>query len=228
MEEPGCPYCEHIVELEEPFCPQCKGDLRGIKREEPTQPDTEQKKPIRSRIIAGISLLLVLLLAAGYFSWKYFAPEGLAAQVNGEKIYWSEVERKLESLKKMFAPGEKIDFGSPEAQTMLADFRNRILDSLIQEKILLAEVARGNWSVTAKEVEQRIGELKKERQLPDKDFEELLKNHGMTIEELKQRIGREMLIEKAAESGMKETGLTREQWFERVLSLAKVEVFNPK
>ncbi len=228
MEEARCPYCEHIVESEEPFCPQCKGDLKDIKRAEETQPKTEKKKTAKTVIIAGICLLLVVLITAGYFLWGYFGQAGVAALVNGEKIYWSEVERKLEPFKKMLAPGEKIDFDSPEARAHLNNLRNRILDSLIQEKILMAEVARGNWSVSAKEVEERISELKKERQIPDQAFEELLKNHGMTLEVFKQRLERELLIEKAATSGAKEAGITREQWLESILSLAKVEVFTPK
>lgn len=231
MKEGKCPYCEQEVELDDEFCPECKGNLKDVEREAETPPGADQERPAGKRtwLIIVVALLgLAGLVSAGYFGWKVFAREEVAARVNEEKIYWKEVEQKLESFKNMFGQGEKADFSSPEGKKTLADLRNRILDSLIQEKILLAEVARGKLTVSAQEVEERINGLKKERGLSDKSLGELLQNHGLTMEDFKQRTQREMLVEKTMENGAKEAGLTKEAWIERVFSLANVEVFPPK
>ncbi|MDZ4165965.1 MAG: SurA N-terminal domain-containing protein [Smithellaceae bacterium] len=231
MEEEKCPYCEHEVGIDDEFCPECKGSLKDIGKGAEIQPQAAQERPAGKRtwLVIGIALLgLAGLISAGYFTWKSFAQKDVAARVNEEKIYWREVDQKLESFQKMFGQGEKPDMKSPEGKKMLDDLRNRILDSLIQEKILMAEVTRGNWSVTAEEVDQRISNLKNDRKLSDKDLDGLLQNHGLTMEDFKQRTQREMLIEKAMENGVKETGLTREAWLEKVFSLANVEVFPPQ
>jgi parvulin-like peptidyl-prolyl isomerase len=167
----------------------------------------------------------MLLVGGGYFAWRYHPQSDLAALVGGEKIYWSEIDGKLQSLKGMILRDMNVDIDSPQAGQLVADLKKRILDALIQEKILLAEATRAGAKVTPEEVTARVAAIQKERALTDEAFAELLKSHGLTLEALRERVGRELLIEQAIDAGIKETRLSREEWLERVFSVARVEVF---
>lgn len=227
----NCPYCGHDAGPEEEFCPECKGNLTNLERMDQRPPEARQA-PRTGRRTALLVLVVLLGLAglavAGYFFWQHRDQQDVAARVNDEKIYWRDVDAKLESFRKMLLAGDKTDFQSPEGKQLLQDLRNRILDSLIQEKILMNEVTRSHVSVSAEEVAERLAGVKKARGLTDQSFEELLQNHGLTMEDFKKRTQRELLVEKAMEKGARETGLTKDAWLERVFSLANVQVLSPK
>jgi parvulin-like peptidyl-prolyl isomerase len=149
--------------------------------------------------------------------------DSTAAIVNGEKISLAEVDQKLEVYRKMSAKGGQKDSSGPGGKAVEAETRMQILQTLIQEKILVTEAAKEKITATPQEIADRISAVKKDLNFSDQDFDGFLQNHGMTLEGFEKRIEKDLLIEKLIEKGTKERGLTRDAWLAGLLKRAKVE-----
>ncbi len=147
-----------------------------------------------------------------------------AAIVNGVKISTAEVDQKLEVFKKMSGQGGKMDSSSPAGKEAMAQMRMQILDTLIQEKILVTEAAREKITVSPQEIADRIATIKKGMNLSDKDFEGFLKNHGMSLDNFEKRMEKDVLITKLIAKGTQEKGMTKDAWFNELNARAKVEI----
>ena len=141
------------------------------------------------------------------------------------KISAAEVNQKLEAYKKIYGQGGKMDFSSPEGKKTLDEMRKQIVQILIQERILLTEAVKEGVTVSPQEIADRIASIKKGLNLSDKEFEDFLKNHAMSMANFEKRIERELLINKLIEKGTQEKGLKKEAWINALIERAKVEVF---
>ena len=90
-------------------------------------------------MVGGAALLLFTGLVPNPFKGGM---SGVAAVVNGEKIFQADVDQKLEVYKKVYGQSAKTDFSSPEGKTALADMKRQVLNAMIQEKILVTEAAK--------------------------------------------------------------------------------------
>lgn len=110
------------------------------------------------------------------------------ATVNGSRIYLDEYKTKLDQKKAMlpakFFPG---DSGYVER------LEEEVLDSMITEKIMILRAQELNLEVDSRELEVKVGEIKKEY---GEGFANLLAREKMTYDQWKDDIRKEMLIEK--------------------------------
>jgi len=102
--------------------------------------------------------------------------------------------------------------------------RMQILNSMIQDKILVTEAAKEKITVPPQEIADKIGAVKKSLNLSDQAFEAFLKNHAMTLASFEKRIEKDLLISKLVSKGMQEKGLTKDAWIGELNSRAKVEI----
>jgi hypothetical protein len=165
-----------------------------------------------------------LLLFTGIVSNPFKGGASVAAIVNGEKISMGDVDQKLEVYKKIYGQSAKTDFNSPEGKTALADMKRQVLNAMIQEKILVTEAAKEKIVISPQEIKEKISGIKKAMNLSDKDFEEFLKGHAMSIANFEKRVEKEALITRLITKGTQEKGLTKDEWVKALNDRAKVEV----
>jgi hypothetical protein len=232
MENSQCPYCEAPLGNGVTICGECGKELEALPApaEQPSTPVTEARSSGKN-IYAILAVFLVvvggaaLLLFTGTVSNPFKGGGSAAAIVNGEKISQVEVDQKLEVYKKIYGQSAKTDFNSPEGKTALADMKRQVLDAMIQEKILVTEAAKENIAVSPQEIKEKISSIKKAMNLSDKDFEEFLKGHAMSIANFEKRVEKEALITRLIAKGTQEKGLAKEAWVKTLNDRAKVEVF---
>jgi parvulin-like peptidyl-prolyl isomerase len=232
MENNKCPHCESPVGNGVTICGECGKELdAGQELSEQTSAPEPEARPSGKKIYAILALFLVvvggaaLLLFAGIVPNPFKGGTSVAATVNGEKIYQQDVDQKLEVYKKIYGQSSKTDFTSPEGKTALADMKKQVLNAMIQEKILVTEAAKENIAISPQEIKEKISSIKKAMNLSDKDFEEFLKGHAMSIANFEKRVEKEALITKLIAKGTQEKGLTKDAWVKTLNDRAKVEVF---
>jgi hypothetical protein len=226
MENLECPQCGSPLANGIAVCGTCG---REVKNDESSLPPAE-KRPDRKKVYAILVILLVILGGAALLIFTGLLPNPIkgsktAAMVNGEKISIAEIDQKIDLHKKMLGKSSGSDFASSEGKAAEANMRRQILDTLIQEKILLTEATREKITVSPGEIADQIAAIKKKMNFSDKDFESFLKSHATMSVSLEKRIEKDILISKLIAKGMKEKGLTQDDLISEINNRAKVEVF---
>jgi hypothetical protein len=233
MENYKCPHCEAPLGNGVTVCGECGQELDAVQEltavqtEQPLAPEARQSG---NKIYAILAVFLVvvggaaLLLFTGMVPNPFKGGASVAAIVNGEKISQGDVDQKLEVYKKIYGQSAKTDFNSPEGKTALADMKIQVLNAMIQEKILVTEAAKEKIVVSPQEIKEKISGIKKAMNLSDKDFEEFLKGHAMSIANFEKRVEKEALITRLIVKGTQEKGLTKDAWVKVMNDRAKVEV----
>ncbi len=139
------------------------------------------------------SSAFIILLFLTVFSPVYAEPQLLdrvAAVVNGEVITESEMDTYLRPIYQQLQaepqPREAVE-------EKLRDIRNKLLNQLIEDKLVYQEASKLNIQVDPAEVENEVEQMK--RQTPkDKDFDEILEMQGLSMKDLKERVKRQIMI----------------------------------
>ena len=140
-----------------------------------------------ARILGVVAVVLALaFVATGCSSNK-----GVAAKVNGEKIMIAAVNEQVDQIKKQYP----TMFTGTDGEGRLLDYKQRVLDNLIN-KALVEQAAKGEGvNVTDADVQARLKALKD--QFKDKGaFQQALTSAGMTEATLAQNLREQMVREK--------------------------------
>lgn len=229
MEKLECPHCGSPLGRGVAVCGECGKEVSDEGKPMPEGPLPQEEKRGSKNIYAILAVFLVVVGGAALLMYSGLLPNPVkggstAAIVNGEKISTAEVDRKLEVYKKMYGHSGKLDSSSPEGKATLADMRRQILQTLIQDKVLVTEAVKEKITVSPQEISERIAAIKKGMKLSDKDFEDFLKNHAMSIANFEKRIENEFLIARLIAKGAQEKGLTKDAWVNELNARAKVEI----
>ncbi len=111
------------------------------------------------------------------------------ATVNGEPILKSEFDRRVKSVTDQFGS----IFTGDEGKEKLKDFKENVLDQLINEKLLLQEAKKKKIHVTEKEIEDGIAEVKSRFKTED-EFKEELKKQNLTERGFKSHIKEQIMV----------------------------------
>ncbi len=140
----------------------------------------------------------VLVILAGHNgvsrTWAQNAQlvDGIAAIVDDEIITITEVREAMapeaEQLAKQFT-------GLARDERLKALFK-QTLTSLVNAQLQLARARHLNLRVTEDDVNQQIDTLKKENQVADEQFLQLLKTRGLTLETYKKQVQEGLLVSK--------------------------------
>jgi len=140
----------------------------------------------------GVSFLFLIILSIPAKSQQLV--DRIIATVDGKIITEKELEKEiLWNQKEWGLDKEKIS-------------KKEILESMIEEKLLLMEAEKRKITVTEKEVEGAFE--KKEKQLSLEKLEEILKERETSLEEFKERLKKEILLQKLIAEKMR--GIDRE------------------
>jgi peptidyl-prolyl cis-trans isomerase SurA len=149
-------------------------------------------------MLAGF-LLSPLASAAETLDW-------IVAVVNNDVILNSELEERLDALKKTSPELASLEPKDSEA------FRREVLQQMIRERLAEQEVKRLQVSVSDAEVARAIETVKAQNNLTDAQLEYLLSQEGQTMADFRDKVRRDMersrLIERVVKS---KTVITDEQ-----------------
>ena len=121
----------------------------------------------------------------------------IAAIVNGDPIYLEQVEEQLSQLSQ-----QHQQLQGQEDEQYLKQFRQQILDDLIDQKLVIQQAEKENIKVTDKEIDEWIKQIK--TQFPsDKEFQAKLKELKMTLDDLKKNRREQILSQKMIEKVVK-------------------------
>lgn len=126
-----------------------------------------------------MSLALLLMVAAG-------CGQNVAATVNGEDITMAEYNKRVESVKKSFEE-QGLDFKSDEGKEMEKNIREKVLEGLIEETLILQQAKEKNALPSEQEIDEQLQQIKDSHK-SEKEYQETLKNYKTTEGELRQVI----------------------------------------
>ncbi len=141
------------------------------------------------RILLAAALAASLALAAGC------SDSETAAKVNGDKIPIAELDKQLEQLKKQYPQM----FEGADGEGRLLDYKQRLLDNLINQILLEQAAKERKLEVTADEVKKQIEQLRAGFK-DEEQFQSALKSAGMTVETLEKQIREQLTTQKIIES----------------------------
>ena len=222
-----CPHCGNALTKGMAVCGACGAEVKEDEKILPSQ--DQEKKPGRKNIYAMLAVFLVMAGGVALLIFTGLLPNPMkggstAAIVNGEKISIADVDQKFDLYNKMSGKSGQKDSTTPEGKAAAADMRMQILQTMIQEKILTTEALKEKISVTPQEIADKISAVKKDLNLSDKDFDEFLGKHGMSLANFEKRVEKDLLIDKLIAKGTKEKGLSKDAWLSELHKKAKVEV----
>jgi len=144
------------------------------------------------------ALLVVALLGAlaiGVFGASGCTSKDTAAKVNGEAITQTELNAQLDQLKKQYPQM----FTGADGEGRLLDFKQRLLDNLINQKLIEQAAKDKGVKVSDADIQKQIDQLKSGFK-DEAQFNEALKSAGMTVETLKEQIKNQLITQKLIES----------------------------
>jgi foldase protein PrsA len=146
-----------------------------------------------TRFLLVLALCGVLL--AGVVGLTGGSDKDTAAKVNGQVIKVSELNTQLEQLKKQYPQM----FTGTDAEGRLLDFKQRLLDNLINQALIEQAAKQKNITVSDADVQKQIDQLKGGFK-DTTQFEAALKSAGMTLDTLKTQIKNQLITQKLVES----------------------------
>lgn len=137
--------------------------------------------------------------------------EGLAARVNNEPVTVTEYEKAKSALAEQYASAMPDFFKQPNAQQQL---EKAALDKLIDEALLRQKAEALKLKVYERELENGVAEIRKRfsagpdgAPLPADKAEEAfraeLKKEGVTMEEFRERIRKQLMVQKLVQETVK-------------------------
>ena len=162
-----------------------KNEENSKKDQDSSNKDTKKKKSKKMKKntikkIATVVILIAILAVILYFAFKTLKPEQTIATVNDETITNLELDQKYDQL--------------PD-QYKLFITKDAFLDQIINVKLLLQEAKKQSITVSEIEIESEVNTLK-EQAPTEEAFEDLLKQQNINLEELKEQLNEQLMINK--------------------------------
>jgi parvulin-like peptidyl-prolyl isomerase len=135
---------------------------------------------------ARFSLLLTVVLGAAISASAGELVEKIVARVNDRLITNSEFQKRFE-----------VFIGSPQAGNNPMEARRKLLNELIQEKLLEERAKELSVAATDEEVETAVERVKRQYNLAtDAEFEAALKSSNLTRDDLKRQMRNTITLQK--------------------------------
>ncbi len=138
----------------------------------------------KALLAAGI---VVVLAAGGVGAWaltkKARSGTAVAATVNGDAIYWSQVDAEVTRAAAQFG----IDPKGPEFDKQRGDIQKAVIDQLVGARIIVQEARKKNLLATDKEVDEQLAGIR-QRFPSQKEFDAALEKNGFTLATLREAI----------------------------------------
>jgi len=151
---------------------------------------------MRSRLI--VVMLAVVLVAAGIAA-AIVVTRGMqrgtavAANVNGEVIYSSDLEREVAALARQY----NIDLNSENGRKQRAEINKIVLDQVIEQRLILQEARRLGAEATTQQLDEAMTGIKRNFPTPA-EFEMALAQRGLTEAALRDRLRTTITVQNIA------------------------------
>lgn len=140
-------------------------------------------------------LLVAALVAVLAFGATGCSDKNVAAKVNGEVITLEELDKQVEQLKQQYPDM----FEGADGEGRLIDFKSRILDNLINQKLIAQAAEEKGVEVTDADVDKQIEQLRAGFS-DEEQFTAALESAGMTEESLGTQVRDQLLTQKLIET----------------------------
>jgi parvulin-like peptidyl-prolyl isomerase len=154
-----------------------------------------------TRTLAVVALIAIIALAA-----VGCGNDNVAARVNGETITVDELNKQVEQLKKQYPQM----FEGPDGEGRLLDFKQRLLDNLINQELVRQAAEEKGIKISDSEVDKQVEQLRSGF-TDEKQFEQALQTAGMTADSLNDQIREQLLTQKLIESLASDAGVSEEE-----------------
>ncbi|MGL5245295.1 MAG: peptidylprolyl isomerase [Sarcina sp.] len=139
----------------------------------------------------------------------------VVAKVNDEKITLGEVDTELapyyKKLEQQYGPNFKED---PKAQESILKLRENMVNSMVENKVLLAKAKELNLIPKDEELNEQINKIYEDDKASivnsGKDFDAWLKEMNLTEEKAKDNIKNQLIIQKVVENMLKDVTVSDE------------------
>jgi peptidyl-prolyl cis-trans isomerase SurA len=147
----------------------------------------------------------MLLLGTGIFFLCYgpVSPGGavvdrIVAVVNQEIITFSEIEKWGRPFQEKVQAEDRL-----ERRERIQEFFRKVLDRIIEEKLIEQEAKKTGIKVTSKEIEGAVEDVKQKNKINQEELEKALAAEGLTLEAFKKDLERRILRSKLVSSAVK-------------------------
>lgn len=158
---------------------------------------------MRSRLIAIVlaAVLVVAGLAAALVLTRGMQRgTAIAANVNGEAIYASDLEREVAALARQY----NIDLASENGRKQRAEINKIVLDQVIEQRLILQEARRLGAQATDQQLDEAMAGIKRNFPTPA-EFEKALAQRGLTETALRDRLRTNITVQNLAAKVSKAT-----------------------
>jgi len=154
-----------------------------------------------TRVLLVFALLSALLV--GTVAVSGCAKKDAAATVNGDAISLTQLNQQLDQLKKQY-PNM---FEGADGEGRLLDFKKRLLDNLVNQKLVEQAAKDKGIKVSDADIKKQIDQLKGGFK-DTAQFESALKSAGMTVDSLTEQIRQQLMTQKLIETLSANTKVT--------------------
>jgi peptidyl-prolyl cis-trans isomerase SurA len=169
--------------------------------------DAGRRETMRLLKIAGVFLFLLGL--QGSISESMAVADRIVAVVNQDIITLSEVERWMSPL--LILENVRAE-DRLEKKEQIRELRRKVLDQIIEDKLIEQEATRSGVKVSAKEMESALEEIRQRNNATQEELEKALASEGLTFDRYKKQIEKQIqrmkvvqwAIKKEAKGGEKE------------------------
>lgn len=167
-----------------------------MKKENRRSPERKMaRKEIISVITVSLFTILYLFIAS---SLGARVVNRTVATVDGEVILMSEYERRAKPVIEEY---EKFLKG-PDKEIRIKELKEKILDQMIDEKVLIHEGKRKKIRVNRKEIQDGLREIKK-RFGTEEEYTQELARQGVSEGEFKQQVKEQLMVIKLIDQEVK-------------------------
>ncbi len=160
---------------------------------------SRERKVARKQIVSIIAVFLFTTLWLFVPSYlKARVVDKTVATVDGDVILMSEYERRAKPLIEEY---EKFLTG-PDKEIRIKEFKEKILDQMIDEKVLIHEAKKMNIRVTGKEIQDGIEEIKK-RFATEEEYNQELAKQGLSGKKFEEQVKEQLMVIKLIDQEVK-------------------------
>lgn len=142
---------------------------------------------MRLRSILVVVAVVVLVAASGVGAWfltkKARVGSAVAARVNGDAIYWSQVDAEVARAAAQFG----LDPAGEEFKKQQGEVSKAVIDQLIAQRLVMQEGRKRNLTASDKEVDDQLAAIK-QRFPGEAEFASALARNGLTLATLRDMI----------------------------------------
>ena len=144
-------------------------------------------------LLAAVLVLVGTAAAVAVTRGMQRGTGGVAASVNGEVIYASDLEREVSSIARQY----NIDLNSEDGRKQRAEINKIVLDQVIEQRLILQEARRHGAGATDQQLDQAINDIK--GNFPTAaEFQMALTQRGLTEADLRSRLGTNLTVQNLA------------------------------